>query len=160
MAVVVPVCRIGTLDEVQRVHDEPAAALTTDSVKIERVPLQYVQRHQFEHLCVRRFEHHVRRLACFPRFYPAQDVQAPPVARLEAAKAHFRPRRAEVVATGAGKLEKLFGDFDADEMGDACFATGGAAAVPEKAGQWSEAAGLQRSAQYVLLFRRRFGHED
>ena len=55
-------------------------------------------------------------LAGIKRFLPTRCTEAPTVAGFQAAKAKFRHRRREIVATGFGKREKLGGHDGADSV--------------------------------------------
>lgn len=120
-------------------------------MQIEGVALQRRERRELEHVLVGCLEHDVGRLARLPRLHPAQHVQAPAVAGLEAAEAQLRARRAEVVSAAARELEKVRRDPDADQVRDAVLAVRGAAPVAEIAGDRVEAARPQRAAEDVLL---------
>src|SRR5262249_57476553 len=86
------------------------------SVQIERVLLERRQRRELEHVLVGRLEHDLRRPAGLPGFDPAQHVQAPAVAGLQAPEAHLAVRGDEVVAAAARELEKLRGDLYAHQV--------------------------------------------
>src|SRR6185295_19236305 len=92
-----------------------------------------------------------RRLARLPGLDPAQHVQAPPVAVLEAAEAHLGPRRDEVVALGDAEFQEEIGYLHADQVSDAVLVVRGAAAVAEVAGERRIAAGAQLAAEDVLF---------
>src|SRR5882672_52516 len=100
---------------------------------------------------MRRLEDHARRLARLPGLDPAQDMQAPPVALLEAAKTHLRPGRDEVIAPGDAELQELVRHLDADQVRDPVLVVRRAAAVAEVAGERRVAAGPQLPAEDVLL---------
>src|SRR5581483_1562534 len=92
-----------------------------------------------------------RRLARLPGLHPAQDVQAPAVAMLQAAEAQVGTRRHEVVALRHAVVEELARHLHAHEVRDAVLIVGRAAAVPEIAGERRIAAGPQLAAKDVLL---------
>ena len=78
--------------------------------------LERRERRVLEDVLVRRFKDYARRLARLPRLDPAQYMQAPAVAGLEAAEAQLRPRRDEVVAARDAELEEFLGDLHAHEV--------------------------------------------
>src|SRR5262245_34778858 len=127
-------------------------------MQIQRVALEFCHRGELEHVLVRRFEHDLRRLAGLTSLDPAQHVQAPTVAGLEAAKPHFTARRDEIVAAFPRELEKLRGDLHADEVRHALFAVGCAAAVAKITRYGIVAAGKQRAAENVLLVGKLLAH--
>src|SRR5688572_28289375 len=67
-------------------------ASSIDLVQVERVALERRKRHVVEHVLVGGLEDHARRAPRFPRFDPAQDVQAPALAVLEPAEAQVGAR--------------------------------------------------------------------
>src|SRR5207244_12675920 len=78
------------------------------SVKIECIAFQGRERDIVEHALVRRLEDHARRASGFPGLDPAQHVQAPAVAVLQAAEAKVGTRSDEVVALCDAALDALF----------------------------------------------------
>src|SRR5437879_2355925 len=121
------------------------------AVKIECIAFQGRERHIVEHALVRRLEDHARRASGLPGLDPAQHVQAPAVAVLQAAEAQVGTRSDEVVALCDAELEELFGDLHAHQVRDAVLAVGRAAAVAEVAGERRIAAGAQLAAENVFL---------
>src|SRR5687767_7975852 len=111
-----------------RTHSRSAAS-SIDLVQVERVALERQERHVVEHVLVRRLEDDARRAARFPGLDPAQHVQAPALAVLEAAEAQVGARGDEVVAARDAEVEELARHLHAHEVGDAFLAMGGAAAV-------------------------------
>src|SRR5258706_13545374 len=83
-------------------------------------------------------------------------MQAPAVARLQAAKAQLGLRRDQIVAALHAELEELFAHLHADEVRHPVLALRGAAAVAEIAGEGRVAAGAQLAAEDVLLGERLF----
>src|SRR6266704_1188706 len=123
----------------------------TRSMQIERVALQGFDGDVFEDVFVGGFEDDLRRHAALVGLDPAQHMQAPAVAGLQALEAHLGARRAEVVAARAAEFEELLRHLDANEVRDALRAVGRAAAVTEESGKRIVAAGEQRTAEDVLL---------
>src|SRR3954471_8600857 len=120
-------------------------------VYIQPISLERRERRVLEDVLERGVEDHARRLAGFPGLDPAQHMQAPAVAVLEAAEAHLRPRRDEVVAPRDAELQELVGDLHAHEVGDAVLVLRRAAAVAEVTGERRIAARAQLAAEDVLL---------
>src|SRR6266568_4521062 len=131
----------------------------TRSMQIERVALQGFDGDVFEDVFVGGFEDDLRRHAGLVGLDPAQHVQAPAVPGLQALEAHFRARRAEVVAARAAEIEKLLGHLDAHQVRDAFRAVRGAATVAEKAGERCIAAREQRAAENVLFLGEDGAHK-
>src|SRR5262245_28248791 len=86
------------------------------SVEIERAALERFERNELENALVRRRKHDLRRHVRLQRLDEAQHVQAPAIPGLQPAKAHLRPRRAEIVPALIGEREKLGRDLDAYQM--------------------------------------------
>src|SRR3546814_12072942 len=89
-------------------------------------------------LRMRGLKHDQRREDGLPRLFPARGAQAPAVALMQPAKAIFGAGGGQVVADGAGELQELVRDDDADSMHAAIRRIGFAAAVAGPAGQRSE----------------------
>ena len=68
------------------------------SMQVKGVALERRERRVLEDLLVGRLEHDARRHPRLPRLDPAQHVQAPAVAGLQAPESHLGTRRREVVA--------------------------------------------------------------
>src|SRR6266571_922766 len=137
----------------------PAGSAGTDSVQIERVALQRLQRDVLEDVLVRGFEDHLWRHAGLVGLDPAQHVKAPAVPGCEALEAHLRARRGEIVAARAAELEKLRGRLDAHQVRDPVRVVRRAAAVAEKAGERRVAAGEQRTPEDVFFLGEDGAHE-
>src|ERR1700752_2776043 len=88
------------------------------SVQVERMALERRERHVLEDVLVRALEHHARGAAGLPGLDPAQHVQAPAVAVLQAAEAQVGTRRDEIVALGHAELEECVGHLHAHEVRD------------------------------------------
>src|SRR5438132_7402904 len=125
--------------------------LAASLIQVEGIALERRERRVLENVLVRRLQDHARRLARLPGLDPAQHMQAPAVAVLEAAKAHLGPRRDQVVTLGDAELQEFFRDLHAHQMRDAVLIVRRAAAVAEVAGERRVAAGAQLAAEDVLF---------
>src|SRR3977135_3427621 len=105
--------------------------------------LERRERRVLEYILVRRLQDYFRRLARLPRLDPAQHMQAPAVAGLEAAKAHLGPRRDQVVSFGDSETQEFLRRQHAHQVRDAVLVVRRAAAVAEVAGERRVAAGAQ-----------------
>src|SRR3546814_14269043 len=108
--------------------------------------LKMAERDKLKRLLMRGLKHDQRREAGLPRLFPARGAQAPAVALMQPAKAIFGAGGGQVVADGAGELQELVRDDDADGMHAAIRRIGFAAAVAGPAGQRIEGTGLQLPA--------------
>src|SRR3546814_8697877 len=113
--------------------------------------LKMAERDKLKRLLMRGRKHDQRREAGLPRLFPARGAQAPAVALMQPAKALFGAGGGQVVADGAGELQELVRDDDADGMHAAIRRIGFAAAVAGPAGQRIEGTGLQLYAKHDLL---------
>src|SRR3954468_3149579 len=100
-------------------------------IQVERIALERRKRRVLEHILVRAFQDDARRATCLPRLDPAQDMQAPAVAVLQAPEAHFRLWHDEIVSLGNAEIEELLGHLHAHEVRDAVLILRRAAAVAE-----------------------------
>jgi hypothetical protein len=120
-------------------------------LQVEGVLLQRIERDDRERLFVRRCEHDGRRDTRLERLPPRRRADAPAIAGLEPREAEFGSRGDEVVALGAGELEKCPRDARADDVQSEVFRAGVAAAVAVEAGQWLRRAGLEAAPEDIAV---------
>src|SRR3546814_1642677 len=99
---------------------------------VQRMRLKMAERDKLKRLLMRGLKHDQRREAGLPRLFPARGAQAPAVALMQPAKAIFGAGGGQVVADGAGELQELVRDDDADGMHAAIRRIGFAAAVADR----------------------------
>ena len=120
-------------------------------IQIDRVPLEIVQRDDRERFFVCCREYDRRRDAGIERLAPASGAETPAIAGLQSGKTDFRLRRGQIVATFRGEREKLGRHARADDMQPEIFGTGVAATVAVKTRARRYRAGLEATAEHVLV---------
>src|SRR5947207_12726529 len=86
------------------------------SAEVDRIPLQKLERDDFQRCFMGCREPHLWSLACLKRLLPALGTETPAIAGLEAGKAEFGHRGGQIIAGRLREGEKIGIDPGADRM--------------------------------------------